>query len=575
MEQKLIYFFKGQLIDGNSSINCNVGIYSEYLKITTSAKEIINKYSAEDLRISGRIVAKRKFVIVYEKGLITLIINEEDVFKILVDVIELDKIISAVTKHKEVQISKRAQELKVQVPNKFKSEFMKNYDLLYLFFRHCKTDSDSILFESNQNETTFIRLIKEIYKDIDKSKLINESITNLTSREYLSTLTIFSDVPNETKTMILNAMKSSYDFSESYVYDYFESNNYHSDSHEYEDYTTRFITVIKIAISYIRVIILCRNKNDFTANKELNQMLLNLVEEGVDTKYISDKLYPIYYEFYSDTFEEKLSVRDFYSIISIINEESIIDSTILSCYKDEINNFNVKLIKYSAERSSNELNYKIIDQIRDFLFEIEKESFFEARWGENFYTRVDYILFYYYMLKYLLENVPGELFLELLYDKYSIIDLLYNSHSKRTLEQERKRLLEGDMTTEEKYLDDKYSFTNIESGYNFELYLENLFKRLGYNVETMPPGPDQGGDLLIKKNGRITVVQAKYYSSPVGNRAVQEVVSAISYYNGDVGMVVTNNRFTKSAIELADANGVELVDGNKLNKMRDALVDTQ
>jgi restriction system protein len=54
----------------------------------------------------------------------------------------------------------------------------------------------------------------------------------------------------------------------------------------------------------------------------------------------------------------------------------------------------------------------------------------------------------------------------------------------------------------------------------------------------------------LKKFGEITVVQAKRYNNKVTNKAIQEVVESIKYYNAHKGAVITNNEFTDSAIEL-------------------------
>jgi restriction system protein len=59
-------------------------------------------------------------------------------------------------------------------------------------------------------------------------------------------------------------------------------------------------------------------------------------------------------------------------------------------------------------------------------------------------------------------------------------------------------------------------------------------------------------------------VQAKRYKNPVSVKAVQEIASAVKYYNADKAMVITNNRFTENAYHLAHSNSVELWDRKKL-----------
>lgn len=61
-----------------------------------------------------------------------------------------------------------------------------------------------------------------------------------------------------------------------------------------------------------------------------------------------------------------------------------------------------------------------------------------------------------------------------------------------------------------------------------------------------------------------SVIQAKRYESTVGNKAVQEVISAKTYYKTDRGIVVTNNLFTASAKKLAQAGQIELVNRERL-----------
>jgi len=112
----------------------------------------------------------------------------------------------------------------------------------------------------------------------------------------------------------------------------------------------------------------------------------------------------------------------------------------------------------------------------------------------------------------------------------------------------------------------RIEINNIDTmdGINFEKFLVHLFANMNYKAEITQASKDQGADLIIEKLGERTVVQAKCYSSTVGNTAVQEVTGAKQYYNCTKAMVITNNYFTKSAIELAYANNVELKDREDL-----------
>lgn len=101
----------------------------------------------------------------------------------------------------------------------------------------------------------------------------------------------------------------------------------------------------------------------------------------------------------------------------------------------------------------------------------------------------------------------------------------------------------------------------------FEEYLLRIFQMLGYSGMVTQSSGDFGADLFISNSDEKIVVQAKRYSDAVGIFAVQEIIGAKQYYNADRCMVVTTNQFTPSAIELAQANKVELWDRATLIQM--------
>jgi restriction system protein len=111
-------------------------------------------------------------------------------------------------------------------------------------------------------------------------------------------------------------------------------------------------------------------------------------------------------------------------------------------------------------------------------------------------------------------------------------------------------------------------------GPTFEGYLGTMFRRLGYEVERVGSSRgDDGGDLVIRKSGSRTVVQAKRYGGKrVGIKAVQEANAARAMYRCAEAMVVTNTAFTQQAEALAQVAGVELVGREELIR---ALLDAR
>lgn len=103
-------------------------------------------------------------------------------------------------------------------------------------------------------------------------------------------------------------------------------------------------------------------------------------------------------------------------------------------------------------------------------------------------------------------------------------------------------------------------------GLQFEKYLAVLFRSLGYKTEETNATGDYGADLILTKNDRKIVVQAKRYSKNVGIKAVQEVFGAKNFYNAQEVWVITNRYFTEAAINLAKVNNVRLIN-------RDDLID--
>lgn len=101
---------------------------------------------------------------------------------------------------------------------------------------------------------------------------------------------------------------------------------------------------------------------------------------------------------------------------------------------------------------------------------------------------------------------------------------------------------------------------DLMSGAEFEEFLCNYFKDIGYKCEQTKATGDQGVDLIAIKDDARIAIQAKCYSGVVGNHAIMEVFAGAKYYNANKCMVITNSTFTKSAIELARSNGVILWD---------------
>lgn len=105
------------------------------------------------------------------------------------------------------------------------------------------------------------------------------------------------------------------------------------------------------------------------------------------------------------------------------------------------------------------------------------------------------------------------------------------------------------------------------TGFEYEVFCKTKLEEIGWGIVVTKKTGDQGVDLIATKKKRKVAIQCKKYSSPVGNKAVQEVVAGKLYYNLDSAVVITNRSFTKSAEQLAKANAVQLIHHNEIDKI--------
>lgn len=103
-------------------------------------------------------------------------------------------------------------------------------------------------------------------------------------------------------------------------------------------------------------------------------------------------------------------------------------------------------------------------------------------------------------------------------------------------------------------------------GYQFEEFVAQLFQDMGYKTEVTSSSGDYGIDVIARRKGLNIGIQAKRYSDKVPNKAVQEVIAGIAFYNLDQGLVITNNYYTKQAQNQAKGTNVLLWDREMLQQ---------
>ena len=105
-------------------------------------------------------------------------------------------------------------------------------------------------------------------------------------------------------------------------------------------------------------------------------------------------------------------------------------------------------------------------------------------------------------------------------------------------------------------------------GLEFEEYCACLLEGAGfYDVEVTAKSGDYGVDILASKDMVTYAIQCKIYSEPVGIKAVQEVYTGRDYYDRMVGAVLTNQYFTRAAINSAQKLKILLWDRDYLQQL--------
>lgn len=117
---------------------------------------------------------------------------------------------------------------------------------------------------------------------------------------------------------------------------------------------------------------------------------------------------------------------------------------------------------------------------------------------------------------------------------------------------------------------EEYTKINFDAmdGHEFEYFCADILCAYGFTDVTVTQGSgDQGIDVIAYRDGIKHGVQCKCYSSTIGNKAIQEALAGKIFYQCHVGIVLTNNYFTKSAQDLAEHSGIVLWDRYKLLEM--------
>ncbi|WDS35277.1 restriction endonuclease [Pseudoxanthomonas sp.] len=122
-----------------------------------------------------------------------------------------------------------------------------------------------------------------------------------------------------------------------------------------------------------------------------------------------------------------------------------------------------------------------------------------------------------------------------------------------------------------KLLDTRTDLESLSQGgwRQFELLVGEAFRRQGYAVEeTGLGGADGGIDLILRKDGRRTLVQCKQWKrQQVGVSVVREMAGLLAHHQAHAVKIVCIGSYTKDAERFAQGKPIELMGGEQLLEM--------
>lgn len=200
---------------------------------------------------------------------------------------------------------------------------------------------------------------------------------------------------------------------------------------------------------------------------ELQTLFLNLEKNTDDSVYIADKIYELYLKLYINDFDIQLSKIQVYKIIQY---------ELINC-------------NYSFKKAKNIVNKKIKDNtlakencnLQEVFKEIINNEYILELLKNGIYTN--------WTISEILNKILKEKIISFndiaKYDDTikKIIEEKEENDSFIEAEKERDRILNGDFSKEIEMQKQEVEYNKVQNGYEFEEYVANLYKKLGYTIE--------------------------------------------------------------------------------------------
>ncbi|MCB2182401.1 MAG: restriction endonuclease [Desulfobulbaceae bacterium] len=102
---------------------------------------------------------------------------------------------------------------------------------------------------------------------------------------------------------------------------------------------------------------------------------------------------------------------------------------------------------------------------------------------------------------------------------------------------------------------------------DFEKLACDLHSRMGYTVESTPYTGDSGADGILKKNGDITILQAKRVQGSVGEPILRDLYGTMHSFKAQYGVVVTTGKVSRQAREWVKNKPIRLIELDELSSL--------
>ena len=96
----------------------------------------------------------------------------------------------------------------------------------------------------------------------------------------------------------------------------------------------------------------------------------------------------------------------------------------------------------------------------------------------------------------------------------------------------------------------------------------------GYEVSKTPPSGDEGIDLILKKNGKTTVVQCKAHNKKVSQEVARDLYGSMMHFKANNSILATIIGGTKPTIEFCKRKPIRILTMHDYIEMQDRVSTT-